>query len=171
MVAFLGSCLALIASVGAIFAYGKRRPVGTPVTWGEAILGAVVLFWLMFLAYGILPHSFLTWADGSSMNWRSDSLGIPVGPLGNLVPSKTNTWLFSSEHNVLFPQGINFGGRGRVIITKQAIRDIVAATIYIVLLGAQMKMWVMWQNRGKKAAAKASIEPVSSYGRPLVKKA
>jgi hypothetical protein len=40
-----------------------------------------------------------------------------------------------------------------------------------VLLGTQMKLWVAWQKRGKKAAEKAAIEPVSAYGRPLVKKA
>jgi hypothetical protein len=71
----------------------------------------------------------------------------------------------------MFPEGITFGGRGRIIVTKQAIRDIIAATLYIVFLGANMKLWKLWQVRGKKAAAKAAIEPVSDYGRPLVKRA
>ncbi len=171
MVAFLGSFLALILLVAAVFAYGGRRPVGTPVTWGEAIMGATVIFWIFFLAYGIVPHQFLSWADGKSMNWRSDSIGIPLGPFGSLLPGKTSNGWFSAERNVMFPDGIAFGGRGRVIITKQAIRDIIAATLYIVFLGANMKLWVAWQNRGKKAAAKAAIEPVSAYGRPLMKKA
>ena len=171
MVAFLGSFLALIALVAAVFAYGSRRPVGTPVTWGEAIIGAAVVFWIFFLAYGIVPHSFLSWADGKTLNWRSDSRGIPLGPFGSLLSGKTSNQFFSAERNVMFPDGITFGGRGRVIVSKQTVRDIVAATIYIVFLGANMKLWVAWQNRGKKAAAKAAIEPVSAYGRPLVKKA
>ncbi len=171
MVAFIGSFLALVSLVVAVFAYGSRRPVGTPVTWGEAIIGATVVFWVFFLAYGIVPHQFLTWADGKSLNWRSDSIGIPLGPFGSLLPGKTSNNFFSAEKNVMFPNGITFGGRGRVIVTKQAIRDIIAATLYIVFLGANMKLWVLWQSRGKKAAAKAAIEPVSAYGRPLVKKA
>jgi hypothetical protein len=171
VVAFLGSLLALVVLVAAVFAYGSRRPVGTPVTWGEAIVGAAVVFWIFFLAYGIVPHSFLSWADGKTLNWRSDSRGIPLGPFGSLLPSKTNNSFLSAERNVMFPDGITFGGRGRVIVSKQSIRDIVAATIYIVFLGANMKLWKLWQNRGKKAAAKAAIEPVSAYGRPLVKKA
>ena len=171
MVAFLGSFLALIAFVAAVFAYGSRRPVGTSVTWGEAIVGATVVFWIFFLAYGIVPHSFLSWADGKTLNWRSDSIGIPLGPFGSLLPGKTANGFLNADRNVMFPDGVAFGGRGRIIITKQAIRDIIAATIYIMFLGANMKLWVAWQNRGKKAAAKAAIEPVSAYGRPLVKKA
>ncbi len=171
MVAFLGSVLALIACVAAVILYGKRRPVGTPITWGESILGAVFLFWIMFLAYGIMPHQFLTWADGKTLNWRSDAIGVPAGPFGSILPKNMANFWFSGERNVLFPKGLSFFGRGRVIITKQAIRDIIAANIYIVLLGGQMKLWKSWQVRGKKAAAKAAIEPVSAYGRPLMKKA
>ena len=171
MVAFLGSFLALIALVVAVFAYGSRRPVGTSLTWGEAILGAAVVFWIFFLAYGIVPHSFLSWADGKTLNWRSDAQGVPLGPFGSLLPGKTSNGFFSAEKNVMFPDGISFGGRGRILISKQTIRDIIAATIYIIFLGVNMKLWVLWQNRGKKAAAKVAIEPVSAYGRPLVKKA
>ena len=171
MVAFFGSFLALIALVSIVFAYGSRRPIGTPVTWGEAIIGAAVVFWIFFLGYGIVPHSFLSWADGKTLNWRSDARGIPLGPFGSLLPSKTNNQFLSSAKNVAFPDGITFGGRGRIIVSKQTIRDIVAATLYIVFLGATMKLWKLWQVRGKKAAAKAAIEPVSAYGRPLVKKA
>lgn len=171
MVAFLGSFFALIALVAAVFAYGSRRPVGTSLTWGEAVIGAAVVFWIFFLAYGIVPHSFLSWADGKTLNWRSDAIGVPAGPFGSILPKNMANFWFSGERNVLFPKGLSFFGRGRVIITKQAIRDIIAANIYIVLLGGQMKLWKSWQVRGKKAAAKAAIEPVSAYGRPLMKKA
>ncbi len=73
---------------------------------------------------------------------------------------------------MLFGDGITFFGRGRVLISKETIRDILAANIYIVFLGAQIKIWADWQNRGKKAEAKLKAIPTSStYGRPLVKKA
>ena len=171
MVAFFGSLLALIVTTGLVFAYGKRRPVGTPVTWGEAIIGAIVVYWMLFLAYGIVPHQFLVWADGKTLNWRSDSIGIPTGPITKwLGISAENHW-FSHSRNVLFPNGITFGGRGRVIVTKQSIRDALGAGLYIVFLGVHMGLWTAWQKRGKKAADKAALEPVSSYGRPLVKKA
>ena len=53
-------------------------------------------------------------------------------------------------------------------VTRQAVGDIVAATIYIVFFGLQIFVWVWWQKRGtKKAGAK---ELTSSYGRPLVKR-
>jgi hypothetical protein len=59
-----------------------------------------------------------------------------------------------------------------VLINKETIRDIVAATIYIIFLGGQIVLWSQWQNRGKKAEAKLKAIPSSStYGRPLVKRA
>jgi hypothetical protein len=171
VVAFYGSLLALIASVGAIMAYGKRRPIGTAVTWGESIAAALILFWIMFLAYGIVPDVFLKWADGQSLNWRSDSVGIPAGKLHDFLSKDADNFWYNHENNVLFPKGISIGGRGRILVSKQTVRDILAANIYIVFLGAHMKLWAMWQRRGKKAAELAKLEPTSSFGRPLVKKA
>jgi hypothetical protein len=168
VVAFFASLLALVVLVALPFGYGKRRPVGTPVTWGEAMAGSLYVFFVMFWAYGIVPHQFLAWADGP-LKWRADAYGIPVGKLRELIGKKENHW-YSYKSNTLFPNGVTFFGRGRVLLTKVAIRDIVAANLYIVFLGAHIKLWTAWQNRGKKAAAKAALEPTSSYGRPLVKK-
>jgi hypothetical protein len=171
VVSFYGSVLAVIVLTGAVFLYGKRRPVGTPVTWGEAIVGSTYIFGLLFLAYGIMPDAFLKWADGKTLNWRSDAVGIPMGPVGKWFFGGMNNRYISGSKNVLFPKGITFGGRGRILVNKQHVRDAIAATLYIIMLGVNMKLWKLWQVRGKKAAAKAAIEPVSSYGRPLVKKA
>lgn len=171
VVAFYGSTLALIVSIGLVMAYGRRRPVGTPVTWGEAMVGAIILFWLMFLAYGIVPDAFVKWADGQSLNWRNDARGIPAGPLQSIMNEKWENHWYSQSRNVFFPDGITFFGRGRVIVTKETVRDIIAANIYIVFLGAHIYLWTAWQKRGKKAAELAALEPKSSYGRPLVKKA
>jgi hypothetical protein len=170
VVAFYGSLLALIASTGLVMAYGKTRPVGTPVTWGEAMIGSLVLFAIMVLAYGIVPDVFIKWADGKYLNWRSDGIGIPAGKLQDILPKRLNNHYYNHEANVFFPQGITFFGRGRILINKQQIRDLIATTLYIVFLGAHMKLWVMWQYRNKKAAELAKIEPASSFGRPLVKK-
>jgi hypothetical protein len=169
VVAFLASLLATVIFVVAPFAYGKRRPVGTPLTWGESMGAALYLFFVMFWIYGVLPHQFLTWADGP-LKWRTDSIGIPAGPLQAFLPNVENHW-YSKKTNSFWPTGVSFFGRGRVLVSKETVRDIIAANIYIVLLGGQMKAWVAFQNRGKAAAKKAALEPVSSYGRPLVKKA
>lgn len=169
MTAFLSSLIALFALCGLVPAFAKRRPVGTPVTWGEAIVAAVFIFGVMFLAYGIVPHQFLNWAD-SELKWRPDAFGIPVGWFGKdgFLGSRG----LGNSRNVLFGDGIKFFGRGRVLINKETIRDIVAATIYIIFLGGQISLWSQWQNRGKKAEAKLKAIPSSStYGRPLVKRA
>lgn len=168
MVAFIASLLATVIFVALPFAYGKRRPVGTPLTWGESMGAALYLFWAMFWVYGVVPHQFLSWADGP-LKWRSDAIGIPAGPLKAFLP-KVESHYYSYKTNSLFPQGVTFFGRGRVIVSKEAVRDFLAANIYIVFLGAQMKLWVAFQKRGQAAAKKAALEPVSSYGRPLVKK-
>jgi hypothetical protein len=162
--------LALLVAVGAVWAYGKKRPLGTPLTWGEAMVAGLGLFTIFVLAYGVVPDTWLKWANGNTLNWRSDIKGIPVGPLGKLTPTKWESHWFSHKKNVLWPNGITFGGRGRVTVTKQTLRDIIAATIYIIFLGIHGFLWAGWQRRGKKAGDLKAIETSSTYGRPLVKK-
>ena len=170
MVAFFGSMLALIVIVGAVWAYGKKRPMGTALTWGEAMVAALALFAIFVLAYGVVPDTFLKWANGNTLNWRSDIKGIPIGPFGKLTNSSWENHWFSHKKNVLWPNGITFGGRGKVTVTKQTIRDIIAATLYIIFLGIHGFMWAGWQRRGKKSAELKALETSSTYGRPLVKK-
>ena len=57
---------------GALFAYGIKRPVGTPLTWGEAILGGTYVFLLIFLMYGVVPHQWLT--SPTQLKWRNDAI-------------------------------------------------------------------------------------------------
>ena len=140
MVAFVVSLVALGLAVGAIVAYARRRQPGAVLTWGEAMAAAAYVFFVMFLAYGIVPHQWLAWAD-NELNWRADK--ILYGP-GDII------------------------GKLPFTVTYQVLRDLVAAGLYVVFLGGMMFLWSMWQARGK---AKPAELPVSSYGRPLVKKA
>ena len=39
------------------------RPQDRPTTWAEAMAGAVAVFFLMTLAYGIIPHEWITFSD------------------------------------------------------------------------------------------------------------
>ena len=163
MVAFLTSLVITVGITVAVMLYGRRRPVGTPITWGEAMFGSMVVFAAIFLIYGVVPHQWLAYAD-SELGWRSDKLGIPIGPLGKVFGDTESTF-FSNEGNVLFPEGIPLL-TGHFVITAQAIRDIIAAGIYIVALGVQIALWAMWQNRGK---SKPKEIETSAFGRPLVK--
>ena len=140
MVAFVVSLVALVLATSVVVLVARRRPVGAPVTWGEAMIAATYAFFVMFLAYGIVPHQWLAWAD-NELNWRADKILYGPGDLFDKLP---------------------------FTVTYQVIRDVVAAGIYVVFLGAQVALWMMWQNRGKTKPAEL---PVSSYGRPLVKKA
>ena len=146
MVAFALSIVVTVALVAAIGAYTKRRPVGTPVTWGEAMFGAMIVFFGMFWVYGVVPHQWLAWAD-NELNWRTDKLF--VGP-GGILRAQAQ------------------GGSFPFTITYVVIRDIIASGIYVVAVGVQVAMWMVWQNRGKKAEAAEAVE-LSSFGRPLVR--
>lgn len=145
MVAFVGSFVLTIVMVAAVYWYAQRRPIGAPLSWGDAMLSATYLFFLAFWAYGVVPHQWLTYAD-NELNWRSDA--ILIGPGATFLQD--------------FPMAVN----------KQVVRDLIAVLIYGVFLGAHVWLGSMWQNRAKvRAAKKAELEAgtTTSYGRPLVK--
>jgi hypothetical protein len=144
MVAFVGSLLVTVLLTGGILWYSKRRPVGTPLTWGEAMVAAVYVFFLLFWVFGIVPHLWLAWAD-NELRWRPDKLLYGPG-------------------NIFKP--VAKGGHFPFTMSWQTIRDIIATGIYGVFLFGVGAMWIVWQNRGKKAQA---VVPRSEYGRPLVK--
>lgn len=53
-------------------------------------------------------------------------------------------------------------------VSYQAVRDVIAAVIYIVFLLVQGFLWTWWQRRG---VVKPKQIPRSAYGRPLLKPA
>jgi hypothetical protein len=122
MVALVFSTLILVLGTAAVVAYARRRPQGQALTWGEAMVAATFVYLLMGLAYGIVPHQWLTFAD-NELGWRSDKIVYGPGDVLNNIP---------------------------FTITYQIIRDIIAAGIYIVFLGGQIALWAIWQGRGKQ---------------------
>ncbi len=140
MVAFVVSLLVLLVLVAPIPLYAKRRPVGAFLSWGEAMIAAAYVFFLMFWAYGVVPHQWLTWAD-NELNWRPDA--IVNGP-GNVIAD-------------YLP----------FTITYQTIRDLVVVVIYGVLFGGMVALWALWQGRGDKKPGD-EVE-TSRFGRPLVR--
>jgi hypothetical protein len=148
----LTSILILVLMLLPVFYYAKRRRVGAPLTWGEAMVAGVFIFFVLFWAYGVVPHQFLTWAD-SELSWRPDKVWFgPTGSVTVFGATLETPWI-------------------PIQISAQVFRDIIATTIYIVFLGVQIWFWVWWQNRDKRAEAAKAIEPTTPYGRPLIKRA
>ena len=149
MVALVSALLILVVLCSLLVPMSKRRPVGTPLTWGEAMVASVYVFFLMFWAYAVIPHLWLTWAD-NELQWRPDKL--LYGPGGLLEPQTK-------------------GGFFPMTISYQTLRDLIAVGIYVVFLGGQMALWAYWQKRGKRAeAATSTVVVESEFGRPLVRK-
>lgn len=144
--AFVLSWLIAMALNAGILEYARRRSSGTPVTWGEANVGAVYVFFLLFWIYGVVPHQFLTYAD-NELAWRIDRLLVGPG-LGFADGQGLLSWILPFE------------------VTYLAIRDILVVVVYGLALAGNVAMFNVWQNRG--AVAPTEVEQ-STYGRPLVK--
>ncbi len=154
MAAFVSSIIATILMVAVCLYVGNRRPLGTPVTWGEAMVAGTWVFGIMMQADGIVPHKWLTFADNELL-WRPDKLLVGISS-GGVV------WGNDAK---------DLGGTGRILINYQAIRDIVATVIYIVALGGQMVLWSIWQKRGRKKPGDVEETARSRFGRPVLRKA
>ena len=139
-VAFTGSLIVLALLIVAIVVYAKRRPVGTPLTWGEAMAAATYVTFAMFWAFGVVPHQWLTYAEGD-LAMRSDAILAGPGSTGLF------DWL-------------------PIVISKQTLSDTVAVTLYMLAFGGAIAMWAVWQGRGDKTSEEVET---SNYGRPLVK--
>jgi hypothetical protein len=147
LVGFVVSLLIAAALIGLIFPLAKRHPVGAPLTWGQAMVAGVYVFFIMWWVYAMIPHLWLTWAS-NELNWRPDNL--IVGPAGILKSQKAGGW-------------------NPITLNYQALRDVIAVGIYVVALAGNMWLWAWWQNRGKRAESVPAVV-TSDYGRPLVKK-
>src|SRR5262249_49374572 len=137
---FAVAVLAILIIVAVV--YGKRRPVGKPLSWGEGMVAAVYVFFTMFMAYAVVPNQWLLHVQ-NGLGWRSDKKVF--GP-GNIFQAQSLGGSFPFEINYL------------------QVGDAIAALMYIVFLGLQLYLFSWWQKRGK---VKPSAElATSTYGRP-----
>jgi len=145
--------LGLVALVAHMFLMiGSRTPRDPeePATWAECFAGAVGVFALMAIGYAIVPHEFLTFAN-ANLGWGDSS-----------------KFVIQSGHEIFGVLPVNWPFN----LDYPALRDIIVATLYIVLLGVNLKLWVMWQERHQVAAATDDTPPKRSrFGRPLRKTA
>jgi len=124
-----------------------RRPKSErPATWAQCMAGAVGTFAMFALAYAIVPHEWITFAD-KYLQWG------------------TTKFLVRSGQEVLFlkfPFDINM----------KAISDIIATGIYAVMFGLNLFLFAMWQKRGAEKEETPEAPPKTSrFGRPLRRRA
>lgn len=143
--AFLTAMIASVVLALAVIPYGKRRPVGAPFSWGEAMIGGTYIFGLLFLMFGIAPHQWMDHAD-KDLGWSRDKLLF--GPGGILKPESAGGW-------------------NPITLQYEAVRDIVVILIHVVFIALLMYLAIWWQKRGE---VKPKELPTSTYGRPLVRK-
>jgi hypothetical protein len=122
VVAFVFSVLAMLLACAVIPWYAQRRKPGTSLSWGEANVAALYVFFVMFLAWGIVPHQWLTYAD-KDLQWRKDKILFGPGDIVDKLP---------------------------FTVTYEVIRDLIAVGIYGITLGGMIALWAVWQNRGKE---------------------
>ena len=143
--AFLFSFIITTALALVIIPVGKRRPADRKATWGEAMFGSAYAFFVLFLAFGVVPHQWIDHAD-KELGWRKDK--IIFGPFDLLKPQE-------------------LGGPFAFTISYEAVRDIIVIVIHAFYIGLMIYLFVWWQKRGEQ---KPKALPTSTYGRPLVRK-
>ncbi|MGH8975349.1 MAG: hypothetical protein ACRD0C_19365 [Acidimicrobiia bacterium] len=150
----------------AVIRYFSNEPGRFFFSLAVTAAGFAVFFWLLRRPKGDLPP---TWAQ--SMAGATAVFAMFLMCYG-VVPHEWLTWADSKlglrEDKILLDTyAIDISGR--------ALRDSVAATMYIVFLGLNIVVWVMWQKRGTakpKAAVPATATPsgTSAFSRPVTKK-
>ena len=129
-----------------VIPYAKRRPKGTPVSWGEAMLAAVYVFGVMFLAFGVVPHQWIAHSD-ADLQW-------------------TKSYIIYGPRDLLKPKAL--GGHFPFTASYEAVRDTVVVLLHVYYFALILVLWKVWQGRGD--AKPSTAVATSTYGRPLVKK-
>lgn len=129
----------------AIIAVLMRRPKpARPATWAECMAGAVATFAMFFVVYAIVPNEWLNFADGY-LAWSTDKFAVTHNQFATNVPP------------IDFPMS--------------AVKDSIAAGIYIVFFGINLYLFSAWQKRPTAdATADGDGEEVvrtSRFGRPV----
>ncbi len=149
--------LLFLVMLAPVIAMSRRPKPKLPTTWAQAMAGSIYVFALMILAYGSIPHEWLTYANGYH-KWDESH------------------FLVRSGQEVVFGlRWLNFD------VNKRAISDTVATLIYIVLLSLNVALFAKWQKRpvaketptdgdaGETDAGK--VVGTSAFGRPVTAKA
>ena len=109
-----------IGIVAVIIVMRRPKKSNEPITWVQAVLGAMFV-WVMFtLAYGVVPHEWLIFGN-SYLNFDTTTFILRRGQWGAHLPPFE--------------------------ITRDKFVEAVAAGIYVVMLGLNIYLFVAWQKR------------------------
>jgi fumarate reductase subunit D len=128
----------LLLLVGLVIAFVLvRRPKTStePATWAQSIVGALLVWVMMVLAYGTIPHEWLNFGN-AYLNF--------------------NKATFVARHDQLASHIPPFD------ITRAVIVDGVAALMYVVFIGVQIYLFSAWQKR--KVAEPAAVAVAEGDG-------
>ena len=143
MAALVTSIVITALMIAGVIEYGKRRPVDRQTSWGEAMLGSAFVFMLLLMVFGVVPDRWVRLTD--------------------------NEWGRSVER-MLFTEGQFIDGNPITFppmrMDLKKVSDVVVVIQHIVALVGLPLLWLWWQKRDQK---KVVAEPVSDFGRPLVK--
>lgn len=142
------AALALVGHGLLMVASSKGPDPEEPATWAECLAGALGVFALFVVGFAIIPSEWLNYAN-SYLNWGD-----------------TTKFVWTSHEQMLFlPFNWPFN------YDYPSMRDTVAVLIYVVTLGIDLKLWVMWQRRHEVKEAPAAVEGApakrSRFGRPV----
>jgi FtsH-binding integral membrane protein len=139
------SVILLVIGLAVVAAIMHKRPADKKATWAECMAGAVGVFALMTLAYGVIPHEWITFSD-KYLQWD------------------TTKFLFRSHQDVFGLGIVNWPFN----FDMHNIRDIIVVGIYGIALGLNIYLFTKWQKRSVVVAAPAEGAPKKSrFGRPL----
>ena len=116
------------------------------MTWARAAVGGGLFTGLMMILFGIIPNEWLTYTQ-AVWEWTDQKVWVEIPP--SLI------------------------GGNEVNLSASALKDIVAGTYSVVVLGGVAAGMIAWQKRdeirAKREKSKSSQQNVSVYGRPLHK--
>ena len=109
-----------IGIVAVIIVMRRPKKSNEPITWVQAVLGAMFV-WVMFtLGYGVIPHEWLIFGN-SYLNFDTTTFLLRRGQWGAHLPPFD--------------------------ITRDKFVEAVAAGIYVVVLGLNIYLFAAWQKR------------------------
>jgi len=146
VVAFITSIVVLLLMSGVTLYVAWDRPQDARLTWGEGMVGAVWVFMILVMMFGVVPDQWIRWAD-TDLGWSTD------------------TFFYQHANNDYLGAFIRFD------IHMQAVRDVIVVIIHVVFLVALPPAVLAWQKRGPaRSLGQPRTEiPISDFGRPLVK--
>ena len=129
--------------IAGVIGYGKCRPVDRQTSWGEAMLGSAFVFMLLLMVFGVVPDRWVRLTD-NEWGWSVEKMLFTEGQ-------------FIDGNPITFPP---------MRMDLKKVSDVVVVIQHIVALIGLPLLWMWWQKRDQK---KVVAEPVSDFGRPLVK--